>query len=157
MITRTHVAVSVAGPGQPGLRRIDTFQQRTPFGVLHLGGAGQFVGLTFDIHNQRSRLGRERVAQFLEGFPMALCEAMACGMAVVSTRYHDGVNEIVENGVNGLVVPVDDLHAITDAMDALMSDVELRKQLGHAAKRIVDRYGIEPVIQSWQSVLQQAV
>ncbi len=116
----------------------------------------KFLGVTKAPQNWMRRSDVFVLSSSLEGFPMALCEAMACGMAVVSTRYHDGVDEIVENGVSGLVVPADDLDAIAEAMNALMSDASLRKKLGDAAKRIVDRYGIEPVMQKWQSVLLQA-
>ena len=121
-----------------------------------LGERVRFLGVTKEPQKWMQRSDIFVLSSSLEGFPMALCEAMACGVAVVTTRYHDGVNEIVEIGVSGLVVPIDDLDAITDAMDALMSDANLRKELGDAAKRIVDRYGIEPVMQNWQSMLLQA-
>jgi glycosyltransferase involved in cell wall biosynthesis len=122
-----------------------------------LGERVRFLGVTKAPQKWMQRSDIFVLSSSLEGFPMALCEAMACGMAVVSTRYNDGVNEIVENGASGLLVPVDDLDALTDAMDALMSDANLRKKLGDAAKRIVDRYGIEPVMQNWQSVLLQTL
>jgi glycosyltransferase involved in cell wall biosynthesis len=65
----------------------------------------------------------------MEGIPVALMEAMATGRAVVSTSI-SGIPELVENGVNGLLVPHSNAPALADAIQSLLSDPERARQMG---------------------------
>lgn len=87
-----------------------------------------------------------------EGFPNALCEAMANGMACIATDTV-GSSAIVRHGKDGVLVPVGDVDALTNALALLMSDNECRLRLGNEAARITDRYGEEAVMKSWDCVL----
>jgi glycosyltransferase involved in cell wall biosynthesis len=71
-----------------------------------------------------------------EGFPMALIEAMACGLPVVAAEA-DGVQDILEGGEasGGLVVPRDSAPALGQALDELLSDPDRRRELGRRARR----------------------
>ncbi len=60
-----------------------------------------------------------------------LVEAGALGKPVVATRT-EGPSEIVQDGVTGLLVPVDDPVALAAALDRLIADAALREQLGRA-------------------------
>lgn len=73
-----------------------------------------------------------------EGMPMALLEAMAYGMAIVATRV-GGIPEVVDDGVEGLLISDGQPQALADALCGLASDAELRKRLGLAARRRVER------------------
>ena len=66
-----------------------------------------------------------------EGLPMALLEAMAYGMAVVATRV-GGIPEVVDDGVDGLLVPTEDPAAIATALRGLAADPSLRERLAAA-------------------------
>jgi glycosyltransferase involved in cell wall biosynthesis len=65
-----------------------------------------------------------------------ILEGMAAGRAVVATR-GGGVPEFVENGVTGILVPMDDIPALADAMARLLGDRHLREQMGHRARQHV--------------------
>ena len=52
-----------------------------------------------------------------DGIPNVLAEAMACGVPVVTTPI-SGIPELIEDGVNGLLVPCDVPEALADALDA---------------------------------------
>jgi colanic acid/amylovoran biosynthesis glycosyltransferase len=65
----------------------------------------------------------------MEGIPVALMEAMASGRAVVSTAI-SGIPELVENGVNGLLVEPGDPQALSDAMQKLLEDPQRAKEMG---------------------------
>ena len=71
-----------------------------------------------------------------DGLPNVLVEAQSQGLAVVSTRL-SGVPELIEDGVNGLLVEADDQHALGDALKRLITDPELRQQLGNAGRAVV--------------------
>jgi L-malate glycosyltransferase len=71
-----------------------------------------------------------------EGVPMALLEAMILGKAVVATAV-GGVPEVVQDRVNGLLVPPRDERALAQACLELATDQRLARSLGPAARRTV--------------------
>jgi glycosyltransferase involved in cell wall biosynthesis len=80
-----------------------------------------------------------------EGLPKALLEAAACGRPIVATDM-PGCREIVRPGETGLVVPPHDVAALTEALAALVGDVERRRVMGRAARLLAEReFGEERV------------
>lgn len=73
-----------------------------------------------------------------DGLPTVLIEAMATGLPVVTTTV-TGNPEIVDHGVNGLLVPPDDVEALADALARLLRSSWLRQQMGMAARRKAER------------------
>jgi colanic acid/amylovoran biosynthesis glycosyltransferase len=72
----------------------------------------------------------------MEGIPVALMEAMAAGVPVISTRL-SGVPELVEDGASGLLVPERDGAALAAAMERIASDPDLGPRLAEGARRTV--------------------
>lgn len=74
-----------------------------------------------------------------EGTPVSLMEAMATGMPVVSTQ-HSGINELVENGVTGFLVPERDIDSLADRTSYLIAHPDICLQMGLAARAHIVKY-----------------
>ena len=70
--------------------------------------------------------------------PNVLKEAMAVGVPVVTSKLA-GIEELIEDGVNGLLVPPNDVSALAKALQRLLSDRELRRHLSAESRRVIDR------------------
>ncbi len=78
-----------------------------------------------------------------EGIPVAIMEAMGCGLPVVATR-HSGIPELVEDGVSGFLAPERDVDAVAERLSYLMEHAETWPAMGQAGRaRIEADYDIE--------------
>jgi glycosyltransferase involved in cell wall biosynthesis len=91
----------------------------------------------------------------MEGMPLSLLEAMAAGMPVVTTN-NSGMADLVEDEFNGLSIPTADADSLVKAVERLCASVELRKQLGQEAARMMRRYTWECVTHQLERVLMLA-
>jgi glycosyltransferase involved in cell wall biosynthesis len=71
-----------------------------------------------------------------EGLSRALLEAMAAGLPIVATKVH-GVDDVVTDGVHGLLVPAENPDALTKALIQMVDHPEMRKQMGLAAQELI--------------------
>ncbi len=93
----------------------------------------------------------------VEGFPMALCEAMACGLPVIATDCLSGPRDIIEDGINGVLVATEDVAALAAGLNTLMSDPAQRHQLAQNAPLILDQFGLEQVMMRWKEAIVCAI
>lgn len=84
-----------------------------------------------------------------EGFGMVLVEAMSCGVPVISFDCKCGPKDIIQNGINGLLVPNGDIRALAHAMMEVMADEAYRKMLSLNARKVVDTYSEQAVMSQW--------
>ncbi len=93
-----------------------------------------------------------------EGMPNVLLEAMSIGMPVISTDYGPGgIEALIENGVNGLVVPVGDLEKLADAILFMLTDRDAAMTMGNEALRIKDQFDPRVVGKKWVEYLQRFI
>ena len=83
-----------------------------------------------------------------------MMEAMALGLPVVSTDCPcGGPSTLIEDGVNGLLVPVGDAYALADAFRKILSDPQYAQKLGDNAYKIVEELNPDKVNGEWRKYL----
>jgi glycosyltransferase involved in cell wall biosynthesis len=93
----------------------------------------------------------------VEGLPMGMLEAMSFGLPVVMTPV-GGIPDLIVDGVNGRLVPVDDAPALARALDELLSDPEAARRMGEEGRRTVaGTCAIEMVAARVGEVIERAI
>lgn len=85
-----------------------------------------------------------------EGFPMAMIEGMTCGLPAVSFDFQCGPEDMIEDGVNGIIVKDGDIDGLGRALQRLMGDDALRVSMGRKAAEVAGRYSEEKVMGLWE-------
>ena len=88
-----------------------------------------------------------------EGFGIVLIEAMLKGLPVIAFEYV-GVHDIIEDGVDGYIIPFGDVEAYADKLRSLMSSREERLRLREAAFRSVTKFNRERVMRRWTGLFE---
>jgi glycosyltransferase involved in cell wall biosynthesis len=89
-----------------------------------------------------------------ESFGLATAEALAHGLPVVGFADCPGTNELIEDGVNGVLVEAEDrVAALSDGLARLMGSAEERVRMGEAAPQSVEQYSLERVTDQWEDLL----
>jgi glycosyltransferase involved in cell wall biosynthesis len=104
--------------------------------ALGLGERVRFVGWRRDLERVYADLDVVVLTSRNEGSPVSLIEAMAAARPVVATRV-GGVPDLVEHGVNGVLVEVDDAAAIARAVETLAADPQRGLVMGRAGRKRV--------------------
>lgn len=88
-----------------------------------------------------------------EGMPNALIEAMSEGRACVSFDCPTGPGEVIQHSINGWLVPVGDVDALSTALADLMGNNGLRERLGEHARAVANAYSQRSIMGLWNALL----
>jgi glycosyltransferase involved in cell wall biosynthesis len=92
-----------------------------------------------------------------EGLPMALLEGMMAGLPVVATRV-EGVDEVVQPGVHGLLVPLESPAELGRAILQLLRSPADRQRMGRAAReRVLDSYTTDRMCEAYLHVIEKSL
>ncbi len=90
-----------------------------------------------------------------EGIPRVLLEAASMGLPLITTDA-PGCNDVVEHGVNGLLVSSDDFTALSAAIMQLLEQPELRRRFGKISRqRAVTRFDLAVVTEMTRKLYQE--
>ena len=90
-----------------------------------------------------------------EGMPGVLIEAGLAGLATATTRV-PGARDVIEDGVTGLIVDIDDKDGLVEAVDRLVRDPTLRRSMGKQARaRCLERFSLEASAEQWRDLFRR--
>ena len=124
---------------------------------LGLTNRVSFPGSVQDVNDRLRQADLFVMSSRFEGFPMALCEAMACGLPVIATDCLSGPRDIIRDGIDGVLVPVADIAALAAGLDNLIASPLKRQQLAQAAPQVLERFGLERVMGLWSETIDRVI
>lgn len=120
----------------------------------HLEGAVRLMGNSDALEKELPQAALFAYSSDYEGLPNSLLEAMAMGLPCVSTDCPcGGPRTLIQNGENGLLVPVGDVEALAKGMLALIENPERAAKLGRMAAKIAEIASTDRVFEAWQDYL----
>jgi len=115
----------------------------------------EFLGFQSNPFKYMSRATIFVLSSLWEGFGNVIIEAMACSVPVISTRCPFGPEEIITNGVNGLLVPVGDANALTNAILRLLKNESLRRRLAKAGRKRAEDFRVEKIVAEYERLFEE--
>ena len=154
------------------LRAFVDIAHRHPKVMVRLGGDGdieryrklaeelgivsncEFLGWVGDAEKERlfAKSGIYCLPSKNEGMPMSVLEAMAHGLATIATPV-GGVPQIIDNTVDGILIPVDETKYLADSLMQLIENDAYRKSIGmHGRLKVVSRFNIDHCVSSLRNI-----
>lgn len=116
-----------------------------------------FLGIQQNIENLLKNYRIFVFPSLFEGLPLALLEAMAVGLPVIASDIPPH-REIIDHGVQGILVPPQNPEALAQAIIELLNDAERCKRMGEAGRRrIAERFNIRVTVKQWEQLYRKLV
>lgn len=125
--------------------------------ALGLAGRVTLPGHSGAVESWMARAGLVVQPSRFEGFPNVVLEAMGLGAAVVSADCLAGPSDLIDDGANGRLVPVENVPALAAAMADLMAQPDERARLGRAATAVRERFRQERIMSLWNDCVMPEV
>jgi glycosyltransferase involved in cell wall biosynthesis/ribosomal protein S18 acetylase RimI-like enzyme len=118
-----------------------------------------FLGMRTDMVDLYGAMDLLVLPSHREGFPRAAMEAAAMGLPVIATDIR-GCRQVVEDGTNGILVPVRDAEALAEAIRRLGDDPEMMRRMGEASRiraieHFDERWVVEKVMRAYREVAER--
>ena len=121
--------------------------------ILGLEDKVHFMGVMDRVMRQANNASLYIMTSDFEGFPNALLEAMASGLPVICTDFPTGTAcDVIINGVNGYIVPMNDRKRLTEAMIKILNNSDDLEKMGQNARQIYHRYNTKTIVNQWENL-----
>ena len=156
------------------IRAFAPMAARHPDWQLHIYGAGaedhaledqisglglaeqvKLTGYTLDLRSVLGAASVYALTSHSESFSMSLIEAMSVGLPPVAMDCPRGPREIIDDGVNGVLVPDSDEAGFTRALLRLIEDEEYRRTLGARAHTDARAYAADTIVRQWEALFEE--
>lgn len=121
---------------------------------LKIGNHVKLLGLIKDTHILYNTSMIFAFSSTYEGFPNALIEAMHFGLACVSTDCPTGPSELIKDGENGYLIPMNDVKEMSKKLTDLMENHSKIEDFGKKSVLAVQQYEEENVVSQWKSIIE---
>lgn len=112
-------------------------------------------GFSSDVAKELSSSSIFVLSSIFEGFPLVLIEAMSCGLPVVSYTCPTGPKDMITEGKDGFLVPVNDENGLAEQICRLIEDDVLRVEMGRNALQKAEDYQIESISTQWMELFNE--
>ena len=141
LATHPNAHLLIAGNGE---LETELKEQAQHLGIAH---RCHFLGFRQDIPDILAALDLFVLSSLIEGMPMVMLEAMAAAKPIVATKI-PGAVDVLEDGVDGLLVAKEDAQALASAINQLLADRSQAQRLGEAARRkALGEYTVERMVE----------
>ena len=115
-------------------------------------------GITSDIEHEYQNAHIFALSSKYESFGLVTAEAMAHRLPAIGFASCPGTNEIINNKINGLLVDGSDkIEAFAQGLKQLIEDEELRKSLGEAGLKSVEKFHPDIIVEKWENLIKDAI
>lgn len=113
----------------------------------------KLCGYANDLSKEMNQASIFAFSSRYEGWGLVLIEAQAKGLPCVSFACKQGPEEIIDDGVNGYLVPPNDIDNFANKLLSLMKNIDLRKSFSEKSQKDLNRFAIDIVINEWMNML----
>lgn len=130
---------------------------KTLIAQLNLTAFVEILPATNRIDEQYNTASIFAFTSVYEGSPNALIEAMAFGLPCISTNCPTGPSELIQNGQNGLLIPMNHQKELEEHLQKLMKDERLRNLLGNEAAKSVKAFEATSISAQWMQLIDSCL
>ncbi len=140
---RLRLIIIGSGNENPALRKLQ--------GELGLDGVIKFISAQTNTIKYMSRVDALVFPSLWEGLPIVLIEAMYAGLPIVAYDCPSGPSEIIDHGINGILVKPNNINDLAEAIEKVLTNRELKLSLAKAGKDKAIEFYITEKIQEYES------
>ena len=149
ILQKQHVRLVILGKGP------EEYRLKQLANELNLSENIAFLGFQDNPYKYMKRASVFVLSSLQEGFGNVIVEAMACGIPVVATNCKSGPGEIIQDGVNGLLVPPQDEKALASAILKILNSPSLVQKFSIEGKARAEYFSIKKSVEEYEKVFKE--
>jgi glycosyltransferase involved in cell wall biosynthesis len=145
----------IVGGNAKKMNLLETYQEEVK--LKGLSNSVRLVGEQRNVHTYYAEASIFAFTSTSEGFPNALAEGMSAGCACIAYDCIAGPSDIIDDGVNGVLIPEGDEELFTQKLRLLMEDKILRERFGEAAREKMKTFEMSAISKKFYAFITKKV